>query len=197
MDWSIIISSVIVACSTIASLLLKDYLQSKKIKQKTCVVKYTKKNENIQKAVEYTLEKTQADRAYIYEFHNGETFYSGTHQQKFSCTYETLNIGVSAESMNLQGLRVSTFNDFIKDAVGILEGQYFSLNDITEMQNPLIKNWLEERGIQSSYAFPIKTLNDGIVGLLCVDFTKKKCKINKEQISLLQNQSIIIGGYLI
>lgn len=197
MDWSIILSSIIVAATTIGSIFIKEYIQRKNIKQKTCVVKYTKKNENIQKAIEYTIEKINSDRVYIFEFHNGETFYSGTHQQKFSCTYEALNTGVSAESMRLQGLRVSTFNDFIKDVLGVTNGAHFSLENIDDMKNPLIKNWMEERGIKSSFGFPIKTLNDGIVGILCVDFTKQKTKLNKEQVSTLQNQSIIIGGYLI
>jgi len=197
MDWSIIASSIIVAATTIFSIFLKEYLQHKTNKKNTCVVKYTKKNQNIQKAIEYTLEKSGADRAYIYEFHNGETFYSGTHQQKFSCTYEALNTGVSSESMSLQGLRVSTFNDFIKDVLGVTNGTHFSLGNLEEMKNPLIKNWMEDRGIKSSFAFPIKTLNDGIVGMLCVDFTKKYTKLNKDQLHLLQNQSIIISGYLI
>lgn len=197
MDWSIIVSSAIVSITTITGILLKEYLQRRKNKQNTCVVKYTKKNQNIQTAIEYTLEKSGADRAYIYEFHNGETFYSGTHQQKFSCTYEALNIGVSAESINLQGLRVSNFNAYIKDVLGITEGEYFSSSDIEELSNPIVKNWLQSRGIHSSYAFPIKTLNNGIVGMLCIDFTKKRTKLNKDQISLMQNQSIIISGYLI
>lgn len=197
MDWATIISAFIVGLTTISGILLKDFLQNRKYKKNTCVVKYTKKNQNIQTAIEYTLEKSGADRAYIYEFHNGETFYSGTHQQKFSCTYEALNTGVSAESMKLQGLRVSTFNDFIKDVLGVTNGTHFNLDNINDMKNPLIKNWMEERGIKSSFAFPIKTLNDGIVGMLCIDFTKKNTKLNKDQLHLLQNQSIIIGGYLI
>jgi len=197
MDWSIIISSTIVASTTIFSIFLKDFLQAKKHKKNTCVVQYTKKNENIQKAIEYTLEKSGADRAYIYEFHNGETFYSGTHQQKFSCTYEALNTGVSAESMKLQGLRVSTFNDYIKGVLGVTNGGHFKLENIDQMKNPLIKNWMQERGIQSSFAFPIKTLSEGVVGMLCVDFTKKTKKLSEDQIYLLNNQSIIISGYLI
>ena len=197
MDWSVILSSTIVAGTTIIGILLKEYLQKNKTKKNLCVVKYTKKNENIQKAIEYTLEKSGGDRAYIYEFHNGETFYSGTHQQKFSCTYEAVNIAVSAESMQLQSLRVSTFNDFIKDVLGVTNGSHFSTENVDELKNPLIKNWLEDRGIKSSFAFPIKTLNDGIVGMLCIDFTKKKTKLNKDQVALMQNQSIIIGGYLI
>ena len=197
MDWSIITSSTIVAAATIFSILLKEYLQNHKSKQKTCVVQYTKKNENIQKAVEYTLQELKADRAYIYEFHNGETFYSGAHQQKFSCTYEALSNGVSSESMSLQGLRVSTFNDYIKDALGITSGKHFSLPDINQLDNPLIRNWLEARGIHSSYSFPIKTLNNGIVGVLCIDFTKKQTVLTKDQVLLMRNQSTIISGYLI
>lgn len=197
MEWSTLLSSVIIASTTILGIILKEYLQLKKIKNKTCVVTYTKKNQNIQKATEYTLEKSKADRVYIYEFHNGETFYSGNHQQKFSCTYEVLNIGVSSESMKLQGLRVSTFNDFIKDALGTTNGSSFKMENVEEIKNPLIKNWMEERGIKSSFSVPIKTLNDGIVGILCIDFTKNKTKLNKEQLNLLQNQAIIISGYLI
>jgi hypothetical protein len=197
MDWSIILSSVIVASTTILGIFIKEFLQKHKNKQDSCVIKYTKKNQNIQKAIKYTLEKSGADRAYIYEFHNGETFYSGNHQQKFSCTYEVVNIAVSAESMNLQGLRVSTFNDYIKDVLGITDGEYFASTDAEKIENPLIKNWLQSRGIESSYSFPIKTLNDGIVGILCIDFTKNKTKLNTEQISLMKNQSVIISGYLI
>jgi len=99
--------------------------------------------------------------------------------------------------MKLQGLRVSTFNDFIKDVLGATNGNSFKLDSIDDMKNPLIKNWMQERGIQSSFAFPIKTLNNGIIGMLCIDFTKKKSKLNKDQLNLLQNQSIIISGYLI
>lgn len=197
MDWSIILSSCIVAGTTILSIFIKELVQAKKSKQHACVAKYTKQNENVQKALDYVLNEIGVDRAYIYEFHNGDHFYSGNHQQKFSCTYESLNSGVSSESLRLQDLRVSTFNGFIKDVLGIHGEKSFRLQDIEQIDNPLLRNWLEERGVRSSYAFPIETLNHGVVGILSVDFTKQKTKLTKENISLILNQSKIISGYLI
>ena len=174
MDWSIILSSCIVAGTTIISIFIKELVQAKKNKQNACVVKYTKQNENVQKALDFTRNEITADRAYIFEFHNGDHFYSGNHQQKFSCTYESLNSGVSSESMRLQDLRVSTFNAFIKDVLGIHGDKSFTLEDIEGIDSPLLRNWLEERGVRSSYAFPIETLNHGVVGIICIELYKKE-----------------------
>jgi len=197
MDWSIILSSCIVAGTTILSIFIKELVQSKNNKKQACVVRYTKKNENVQKAVDFTRNSTQADRAYVFEFHNGDSFYSGNHQQKFSCTYESLDAGVSSENMRLQDLRVSTFNAFIKDVLGIHGEKLFRLEDIESIDSPLLRNWLDERGIRSCYAFPIETLNHGVVGIICIDYTKKKTEIYKKDIDLIQNQAKIISGYLI
>jgi len=197
MDWSIILSSCIVAGTTILSIFIKELVQSKNNKKQACVVRYTKKNENVQKAVDFTRNSTQADRAYVFEFHNGDSFYSGNHQQKFSCTYESLDAGVSSENMKLQDLRVSTFNAFIKDVLGIHGEKLFRLEDIESIDSPLLRNWLDERGIRSCYAFPIETLNHGVVGIICIDYTKKKTEIYKKDIDLIQNQAKIISGYLI
>lgn len=206
MDWSIILSSCIVAATTIISIFIKEIVQAKKNKKNTCVVKYTRQNENVQKAIDFTLNEVSSDRVYVLEFHNGDSFYSGNHQQKFSCTYESLSSGVSSESSNMQDLRVSTFNHFLKEIIYKNPGRRledkskvngFVLEDIESIENPLIRNWLEERGIRSTYSFPIETLNHGIVGILCLDYTKQKTKLTQKNIDLIHNQAKIISGYLI
>ena len=194
LEWETILSSCIVGITTILGIFLKEYAQARKNKQKACILTYTKQSDNVEKAIRYILSEIDVDRAYVYEFHNGENFYSGNHQQKFSCTYEALNTGVSAESLNLQNLRVSTFNSFVKNVV---RDQYFDIEDINDVPNPLLRNWLDQRGIQSSYAIPIQTLNKNIIGILNVDFTKKRGQLNNKQLDFLKNQAKIIGGYLI
>ena len=57
MDWSIILSSCIVAATTIVSIFIKELIQSRKNKQHACVVRYTKQNENVQKALDYVLNR--------------------------------------------------------------------------------------------------------------------------------------------
>ena len=99
--------------------------------------------------------------------------------------------------MRLQDLRVSTFNAFIKDVLGIHGEKLFRLEDIESIDSPLLRNWLDERGIRSCYAFPIETLNHGVVGIICIDYTKKKTEIYKKDIDLIENQAKIISGYLI
>jgi hypothetical protein len=194
MDWSIILSSCIVAATTIGSLLLKEYLQYKKNRKKACVARYTQQNSNVQKAIRYALDQLDADRVYVYEFHNGESFYSGGHQQKFSCTHETLKAGVSSEALNLQDLRVSTFNDFISP---VINDRKFDVPDISKLSDSLLKNWFDNRGIASTFAFPVVTLNKNIIGMIAIDFTKNKDKLKEEEKSFIIQQSKIIGGYLI
>ena len=194
MDWSIIISSCIVAITTIASIFLKEFIQARKNKQNACVVKYTQQNENVEKAIRFALSELDADRVHIYEFHNGDHFYSGNHQQKFSCTYEALSAGVSSEALSLQDLRVSTFNQFIKKVVNDFK---FEVLDSSKLSDSLLKNWFEVRGIASSFSFPIRTLNKNIIGIINIDFTKHKDKLTEEEKAFIIQQSKIIGGYLI
>lgn len=194
MDWSIIISSCIVAITTIASIFLKEFIQARKNKQNACVVKYTQQNENVEKAIRFALSELDADRVHIYEFHNGDHFYSGNHQQKFSCTYEALSAGVSSEALSLQDLRVSTFNQFIKKVVNDFK---FEVLDSSKLSDSLLKNWFEVRGIASSFSFPIRTLNKNIIGIINIDFTKHKDKLTEEEKTFIIQQSKIIGGYLI
>jgi hypothetical protein len=193
MDWSIILSSCIVAGTTIVSIVIKELLQKRAAKKEHCIVTYTKQNNNIQKAIDYLLSELNASRVHVYEFHNGDHFYSGGSQQKFSCTYESLAAGVSAESLNLQNLRISTFNNFIEQTI---QDGGFSLETLDKCDTLLCKNWFDARGVHSSYAVAIRTLNKSIIGILSIDFNHKQ-KITKEQQKLLFTQSIIISGYLI
>lgn len=194
MDWSIILSSCIVAATTIIGIFLKELVQNKRQKRNSCIVEYTKKNQNVEKAIRFALDKLDADRVHIYEFHNGDHFYSGNHQQKFSCTYEALSAGVSSEALNLQDLRVSTFNQFINKIINEFK---FEVVDVESLKDSLLKNWLETRGIASSFSYPIRTLNKNVIGIINVDFTKQKDKISKEEEDFIIQQSKIIGGYLI
>jgi hypothetical protein len=194
MDWSIILSSCIVAAATIVSLFVKEYIQRRQNRKNACVARYTQQNTNVEKAIRYTLDQLDADRVYVYEFHNGESFYSGGHQQKFSCTYESLKAGVSSEALNLQDLRVSTFNKFVSEVVN---EKNFKVLDAKDMSDSLLKNWFDNRGITSSFSFPVITLNKNIIGVINVDFTNHKDKLTDKEIAFIIQQSKIIGGYLI
>lgn len=55
-----------------------------------------------------------ADRVYIHEFHNGETFLSNKPRWKMSRTFEVCREGISYEDRKLQNLDVTLFWDSVK-----------------------------------------------------------------------------------
>lgn len=55
-----------------------------------------------------------ADRAYIFEFHNGETFLSNKPRWKMSKTFEVCRDGISYEYKSLQNLDVTLFWDSLR-----------------------------------------------------------------------------------
>ena len=45
----------------------------------------------VQDALYELMHDTNSDRAYIFRFHNGITYYDGSHKAKMSCDYEVVN----------------------------------------------------------------------------------------------------------
>lgn len=151
------------------------------------------RNDNINTALSYTLEKLGADRCYVHQFHNGDHYYSGNSQQKFSCTYEIVEEGISCEAPNSQNHRVSNYNYFIKDLV---KNDGFCYGEINDIEDCTLKDKLGKQGVESIGCVPIKLLNGRIIGVLGVDFVKNKKQVCGEGMKLLRLQSKIIAGYL-
>jgi GAF domain-containing protein len=111
------------------------------------------------------IDEGNASRAYIFQFHNGITFYTGQHAQRFSCTYEVVNEGVSREAENLQNLQVSLFSWWINE---VLSGRmtYFNIDDMADYTSRMS---LQQQGIKSIVCRPL--INKGkVVGILGLDY---------------------------
>lgn len=157
----------------------------------------TKQNTNVYTALQYTLEQAQADRVYILEFHNGEHFYAGRGQQKFSCTFEIVKEGISAEADKSQDYRVSNYHNYIQHLV---DEEKFCYEDAHKIQDHLFSNLLKEKGVKSVYNVPLKTLNGKIVGIMGIDYVRHPQGNNLGKVSiveLLKKQAKIITGYLL
>ena len=187
----IIIAATIGAAATIAAVILKAYLGS--FLEKGKLQKHTIQNEDVYRALEYSRNKIECDRVVVYEFHNGDVYYSGSSQQKFSNTYEVLSEGVSSELKNQQNLRVSSFNRFIKPLVD--EDEY-GFWDIDQVEDIVTKTFFEDQGTKSTYCVPIQLLTGKIIGILGIDYVKGGKKLNAQQKNFIKNQSCIIAGYL-
>ncbi len=167
------------------------------------LTKETQQNANVYTALQHTLDETGADRAYVLEFHNGEDYFSGRGQQKFSCTHEVVREGISSESALSQNYRVSNFHHYINTLVQ--EGE-FAYSDLDSLDDYAFIKLLEHKGVQSIYNVTLSTLNGKIIGIIGIDYVRNKCpqgKVGFNQapngslIGFLKTQSRIVAGYLV
>lgn len=193
---AIIIASAISAVGGIFAMWVKNYFEYKK---RNTVESSTVSGVNIYEALGYIQSQSECARAYVFEFHNGEHFFSGRGQQKFSCTYEFVKAGVSAEALNSQNHRISNFNQYIHELV---RSGSFKYLDISKIEDNPFKEMLKSKGVTSIYNVPIKTLNGKIIGILGIEYTDSiksfpKCRDEPDLEKFMRRQARIISGYLI
>ena len=191
----IIWAALIGAGATLAATILSYYFKIKH--DHSCKHKLLKdhvnQNDNVYTALDFTMKKLSCDRVHVFEFHNGDTYYSGGSQQKFSSTYEVVRDGVSSECTRLQNLRISNFNILVKD---VIHDDIFACEDISTIKSGTEREHLKKQGVKSVYSFPIKTLTGKVVGILSVDYVLTSRTLTREELSFLKNQSVIISGYV-
>ena len=77
---------------------------TKKISRVDEVKKDINNNVLIQQMLNKLMLKYNADRAYIFQFHNTIKYYDGSHRNHQSMTFEVCDNGISFEGANLQNL---------------------------------------------------------------------------------------------
>lgn len=205
--WMTLVGSLIAAAATIFSAWVgKRYIQRNR---RDPVVEDTAQSANVYTALTYTMGEMEADRAYVLEFHNGGSYYSGRGQQKFSCTHEIVSHGISRECNNSQEHRCSNYNAYIGE---LLEGDHFSYTNVEDISDHAFSSLLKNAGVKSIFNVPIKTLNGKIIGILGVDFVRTRALKNvmgfkvadnqagtfdEDAYLLMKRQARIIAGYLV
>mgnify|MGYP001211338332 CR=1 FL=1 len=177
------------------------WLRHRLSKNQKCdpIEKESRHNDNVYTALGYTMSEMGADRAYVMEFHNGIHYFSGRSQQKFSCSYEIVEEGISSESQNSQDYKVSNYHNYIKELVDI---EKFEYRDIAAIDDHVFQNLLKHKGIQALYNVPIKTLNGKIIGILGVDYVRSPTEgylvDNDNDVQIfMKRQARVIAGYLL
>jgi len=146
-------------------------------------------------ALEFTKSETEADRVYVMEFHNGENYFSGKSQQKLSCTYEVVSEGISCEYASLQNIRISNMHSMVQY---IAMEKPFICEDIEKYTDDIsFKSFLQEKGVQSLFAQPVKSLNGKILGIIIIEYVKEKRAWGVNAQEFMEKQSRVISGYLI
>ena len=126
----------------------------------------------IERALKTLLNETNADRAYIFRFHNGVTYYNGTHKSKMSNDYEVVREGVTTQAEALQDLPTSLYLNWIKNVINL---EMF-VTDINKMEDLRVKYMLKQQGVEAIAVAPY--YRDGkLFSLIGVDYIRKRTKL--------------------
>jgi hypothetical protein len=194
-------SQVIVAFITgvlgpVLLLVIKNHLDKRKVKP-DIVKDALQVSELVNAKIDAIRDEFKADRVWITQFHNGGNFYpTGKSMAKFTMLYETVNGSVLSIQNNFQNIPVNLFSKSINQ---LLEDNTIVISDFKDetVATYGLKYIADESGCKSAYLFSIKSIDDKFIGVLGVDYVKKKTKLSTEDVNHISNHASSIGGYLI
>jgi len=179
----------------IAVLYIKHVLDSRK-KKPDMVMDTLRVSELINQKIDHIRDEFNADRVWISQFHNGGNFYpTGRSMAKFSIMYEAVSTNATSVQSNFKNIPVNLFSRSINQ---LLQNDVIEISDFKDetIATYGLKYVAEESGCKSSYLFAIKTIEDKFIGVLSVEYTKRKTKLNMEDINHISNHASSIGGVL-
>lgn len=150
--------------------------------------------EKVNKVLIKLIEDTGADRAYVFQFHNGDYFYTGNSIDKMTNTHEVTAKGISREQLSSMGLMVAPYRGIVS---GMLNNDIYSIEDIEEDQSYNTKTFFSERGAQSVYLRIMYDTYKKPVGFIGLDFVKNKEELNIYGKALLKQASVAIYELLV
>lgn len=194
-DSSVLVAFITGVLGPISILLIK-YLMDKRKKKPDMVQETLKVSELINSKIEHIREEFNADRVWVAQFHNGGNFYpTGKSMAKFSIIYETVSANASSIQNNFHNIPVNLFSKSINQ---LLNNDIIEIHDFKDetIATYGLKYIAEESGCKSGYLFAIKTIDEKFIGIMGIDYTKRKTKLDMEAINHLEVHATSIGGVL-
>jgi len=137
-----------------------------------------------------------ADRAYIFEFHNGAANSSGVPFLKLSNTYERCALGVSPQILYLQNLPIGVGYMFIR-CLTLNEDIYLPDIEMLADRDPSTYMLLSNQGIKSLYAVGVFDFEGVPVGFVGVDFCSARRELSRDEANQLRGAAIKMCGLLL
>ena len=193
--YQIVIAFISGVLGPILLLYIKHLLDKKKVKP-DMVTDTLRVSELVNQRIEHIKEEFNADRVWVSQFHNGGNFYpTGRSMAKFSIVYETVGPNTNSVQTNFKNIPVNLFSKSINE---LYNNEVIEIPDFKDEKIATfgLKYVAEESSCKSSYLFAIKTIENKFIGVLSLDYTKRKTKLDMESINHLQNHAASIGGVL-
>jgi len=175
-------------------LIIRNYIEKR---AKPDMVKDALKvSQLVNNSVERIRDEFYADRVWILQFHNGGHFYpTGKSMAKFSFIYEVVSAHAQSIQLIYQNIPVNIFGKSINY---LLDKDVIEISDFKDdsIETYGLKVAAENHGCKSVYLFAIKTIEHKFIGVIGLDYTKKKTKLDEKDINELKLQAKAIGGIL-
>jgi hypothetical protein len=195
MSVSIIVAFITGVLGPLLVLFIKNRLD-KKSEQPDMVLETLKVSELIMSKIEHIKEEFKAERVWVAQFHNGGNFYpTGKSMAKFSIIYESVSSNVSSIQSNFHNIPVNLFSKSINQ---LLLNDTIEISDFKDetIATYGLKYIADDTGCKSAYLFGIKSIEGKFIGILGIDYTKRKTKLEDESVNNLLIQATSIGGVL-
>ena len=147
----------------------KNEHTTNRIRHNELIDKRLEINSKIKNAIEAFRQKVDADRVYIFEYHNGESNLNGLPFAKVSATYEILKPGVSSYNSRLQGIPSGLILEFNQN---LLTNKQISVPNITDYKDidPVGNSVLIRPDAKSFYVALINNINGYPIGFIGMDY---------------------------
>ena len=192
--WVPVLTTAIGALGALLTIRYKHNLELKKLEAECPVQIAVGKDTELMSKIEDLLNVSGADRACIYQFHNGGEYYTGRSMQKLSMTYESVKPGISHLQIDRQNIPVSACNATL--APMITDRRLLVTDVEKEMEDSLCKFYAIEAGTKSVYKWTVYDLQKRAIGFFQVDYVTRKKKLSEEILQDLEMAAIKIAGYL-
>jgi hypothetical protein len=195
MSVSIIVAFITGVLGPLLLLFIKNKLDKKSVKP-DMVLETLKVSELIMTKLDHLKDEYKADRVWVAQFHNGGNFYpTGKSMAKFSIIYESVSSNVSSIQSNFHNIPVNLFSKSINQ---LLLNDTIEISDFKDetIATYGLKYIADDTGCKSAYLFGIKSIEGKFIGILGIDYTKRKTKLEDESVNNLLIQATSIGGVL-
>ena len=140
--------------------------KKQKNKSRESLMQQIKNDEIVHLSIREIRRRYNADRVFIWQFHNGGSFYTNAPMQKVSITYERNSDGLERKAEKNQNHLVSHFNSFIKNVIEMT--MFYS--DVNKMEDLGLRSLSLSQGIKSHASVPIFDRDKNLVAVLSLEW---------------------------
>ena len=158
------------------------------------ILSQIKNDKELLDKLEEIREDFNADRLTVLQFHNGGNYYTGKSIQKISMSYEVAASGIIRLQDSCQNISVSTFTTSLAPLFEKWCVEYYDI--LADFPNSLCKIHQITSGNKSTYHWGLFDLDKKCIGLMTLDYVKRKKRLREEDLEKLKIKIIKLPGYL-